>query len=78
MPFTGLSAPATARAEKLTQAILTKAFRGELIHTEAELARRERRSYESASDLLARIKSERESKRVIERRRHNKTYQGGS
>jgi type I restriction enzyme, S subunit len=48
---------ATARAEKLTQAILAKAFRGELVPTEAELARREGRSYESAVDLLARIRS---------------------
>jgi type I restriction enzyme S subunit len=54
---------ATARAEKLTQAILAKAFRGELVSTEAELARREGRSYESASELLARIKSAREPKR---------------
>ena len=53
---------AKARAEKLTQAILAKAFRGELVPTEAELARREGRSYESASELLSRIKSERELK----------------
>jgi type I restriction enzyme S subunit len=50
------------RGQKLTQTILVKAFRGELVATEAELARREGRSYESASELLARIKSERESK----------------
>jgi type I restriction enzyme, S subunit len=49
-------AAATARAEKLTQAILAKAFRGELVPTEAELARREGRSYEPASVLLARIR----------------------
>jgi len=55
-------AAATARAEKLTQAILAKAFRGELVSTEAELARREGRSYEPASALLARIKAEREAK----------------
>ena len=55
-------AAATARAEKLTQAIPAKAFRGELVLTEAELARREGRSYESASDLLARIRTEREVK----------------
>lgn len=55
-------AMATARAEKLTQSILAKAFRGELVLTEAELARRERRPYESASELLARIKSDGESK----------------
>jgi type I restriction enzyme, S subunit len=48
-------ATATARADKLTQAILAKAFRGELVPTEAELARREGRSYEPASALLARI-----------------------
>jgi type I restriction enzyme S subunit len=48
-------AAATARAEKLTQVILAKAFRGELVPTEAELARREGRSYETASALLDRI-----------------------
>jgi type I restriction enzyme S subunit len=52
---------ATLRAEGLTQAILTKAFRGELVPTEAELARREGRSYEPASELLARIRAERET-----------------
>lgn len=36
-------AAATLRAERLTQAILAKAFRGELVPTEAELARREAR-----------------------------------
>jgi plasmid stability protein len=58
-------AAATTRAEKLTQAILAKAFRGELVPTEAELARREGRSYETASDLLARIKGEREATKVL-------------
>jgi type I restriction enzyme S subunit len=53
-------AATTARAEKLTQAILAKAFRGELVPTEAELARREGRSYEPASALLDRIRAERE------------------
>jgi type I restriction enzyme S subunit len=52
-------AAATVRAEKLTQAILAKAFRGELVPTEAELARCEGRSYETASALLARIRVER-------------------
>ena len=65
-------AVAMARAEKLTQAILTKAFRGELVPTEAELARREGRSYEPASDLLARIKSERESKQASQKVRRNR------
>lgn len=53
---------ATKRAEKLTQAILAKAFRGELVPTEAELARREGREYEAASMLLERIRTERETK----------------
>jgi restriction endonuclease S subunit len=48
-------AAVTTRTEELTQAILAKAFRGELVPTEAELARREGRSYESASALLDRI-----------------------
>jgi len=53
---------AKVRAEKLTQAILAKAFRGELVLTEAELARQEGRSYESASELLSRIKSDQDAK----------------
>jgi type I restriction enzyme S subunit len=47
-------------ADQLTQAVLAKAFRGELVPTEAELACRENRTYESAADLLARIRAERE------------------
>ena len=50
----------TKRAEKLTQAILAKAFRGELVATEPELARRDGRSYEPASALLERIRAKRE------------------
>ncbi|MCI0351454.1 MAG: restriction endonuclease subunit S [Acidobacteriales bacterium] len=50
-------AGATARADKLTQAILAKALRGQLVATEAELARRESRPYEPASALLARIRN---------------------
>lgn len=49
------------RADKLTQSILAKAFCGELVSTEAELARREGRTYEPASALLERIKAEREA-----------------
>ncbi len=52
---------ATARVEKITQAILAKAFRGELVPTEAELACQEGRSYEPASALLERIRAEHES-----------------
>jgi type I site-specific restriction endonuclease len=52
---------ANLRADKLTQSILAKAFRGELVPTEAELARHEGREYEPASVLLERIKKKRES-----------------
>jgi type I restriction enzyme S subunit len=52
-------AAATERAEKLTQAIFAKAFRGELVPTEAELARHEGRPYEPASALLERIRAHR-------------------
>jgi hypothetical protein len=44
-----------------TQSILAKAFRGELVATEAELGRREGHEYEPASALLERIRKERES-----------------
>jgi type I restriction enzyme S subunit len=52
-------ARATAQVEKLTQAILAKAFRGELVPTEAELARRAGRAYEPAAELLARLAAQR-------------------
>lgn len=51
---------AQAQVERLTQSVLAKAFRGELVPTEAELARRENRSYEPASELLARIQADRD------------------
>ena len=41
-----------AQANRLTQACLAKAFRGELVPTEAELARLEGRDYEPATTLL--------------------------
>jgi type I restriction enzyme S subunit len=56
---------ATARADKLTESILAKAFRGELVFTEAELARREGREYEPASVLLERIKNGRNSGTIL-------------
>jgi type I restriction enzyme S subunit len=52
-------AAARDRTEKLRQSILAKAFSGELVPTEAELAMREGRDYEPADVLLERIKSER-------------------
>jgi restriction endonuclease S subunit len=65
-------AAAATRAEKLTQAILAKAFRGELVPTEAELARREGRSYEPASALLDRIREERPH--AVEREEPKKVF----
>ena len=59
---------AKAQAEKLTQAILAKAFGGELVPAEAKLARRDGRSYEPASALLAKMKAQR--KDVKPRRKH--------
>ena len=52
-------AAASARAERITAAVLAKAFRGELVPTEAELARREGRDFEPASVLLDRIRATR-------------------
>jgi type I restriction enzyme S subunit len=48
---------AKAHVDKLTQSFLAKAFRGELVPTEAELARRQGRHYEPASVLLVQLKT---------------------
>lgn len=61
-------AAATGRAAALPQAILANAFSGELVPTEADLARAEGRDYESASVLLERIRAERDSSPVAPRR----------
>jgi type I restriction enzyme R subunit len=52
-------AKASAGMDQLTASLLAKAFRGELVPTEAEVAKREGRSYEPASVLLERIKQAR-------------------
>lgn len=67
-----LLAMATMRADKLTQAILAKAFRGELVPTEAELARRECRSYEPASALVARILGDQNRDKTTKSRRRER------
>ena len=51
-------AQARRHVDSLTQSILAKAFRGELVPTEAELARTEGRTYESATELLERIRND--------------------
>lgn len=48
---------ALAHVDKLPQAILTKAFTGQLVPTEAELARVEGRGFEPAEAMLARFAS---------------------
>lgn len=47
---------AKTRIDGLSQSILARAFRGELVPTEAELAAREARAYESGEQLLQRIR----------------------
>jgi type I restriction enzyme, S subunit len=49
---------AKEHVDKLTQSVLARAFRGELVTTEAELARREGRDYEPAFVLLERVRQE--------------------
>ncbi len=46
-----------ARVEKLTQAILAKAFCGELVPAEADLARNEGRDYEDGAALLNKVQA---------------------
>lgn len=48
---------AKKQVDGLTQSILAKAFRGELVPTEAELAASEGRDYETAEMLLERVQS---------------------
>jgi type I restriction enzyme S subunit len=52
---------AALQPERLKQAILSKAFSGELVPTEADLARAEGRTYETAEELLERVRREREN-----------------
>jgi type I restriction enzyme, S subunit len=48
---------ATDKAGTFQRAILSKAFSGELVPTEAELARAEGRTYETAGELLDRVRA---------------------
>ncbi len=64
---------ATARAGKLPEAILGKAFSGELVPTEAELARAEGREYETAARLLKRVRREVEREPAVPGRRTART-----
>lgn len=55
---------ALAEAERLPRAILERAMRGELVPTEAELARLDGREYEPTTVLLDRIRADRAEPRV--------------
>jgi type I restriction enzyme S subunit len=67
---------ALKRSDTIKQAVLAKAFRGELVLTEAELARREGRDYEPASVLLEKIKSQ--AKEISEKPQiHKRTNKKG-
>jgi type I restriction enzyme S subunit len=52
------AAKAQVHVDRLSPSLLAKAFHGELVPTEAELARREGYTYEPASDLLNRLRVE--------------------
>ncbi len=60
------------QVDRLPQSILTKAFRGEIVPTEAELAEREDRPYESAEELLQRIRHSREAAPPLGSRKRGK------
>jgi len=60
------------RVDSITQAILAKAFRGELVPTEAELAEAEGRSFESAQELLERLGRNSGSHLLTQNRRNGK------
>jgi type I restriction enzyme S subunit len=64
---------ASRQVDKLTQAVLAKAFRGGLVPTEAELARVEGRDYEPASVLLDRVRAERAASTSPKPSRRRKT-----
>ncbi len=64
---------ASRQVDKLTQAVLAKAFRGELVPTEAELARAQCRDYEPASVLLDRMRAERAASTSPKPSRRRKT-----
>jgi type I restriction enzyme, S subunit len=59
---------AIKRVESISETVLDKAFSGELVPSEGEIARREGRSFESAGDLLERIRKERPSPTEIARK----------
>ena len=63
---------AKAEVDKLSQSVLAKAFRGELVITEAELAEKEGRNFESAEKLLGRIMEEKKRLYALSKSRNRK------
>jgi len=55
------------RVSSITKAILAKAFRGELVPTEYELAKAEGRSFESAEELFQRIRQNGDAKQKTQK-----------
>ncbi len=72
------AATASRIMETIPQSILAKAFRGELVPTEAELAAKEGRDYESASVLLQQIQRETASDAATRRQRRDRASRGRS
>ncbi|HWN41590.1 MAG TPA: restriction endonuclease subunit S [Thermoanaerobaculia bacterium] len=66
----------TAFSERVAHAVLDKALRGELVPTEAELAREEGRAYEPAWVVLGRINSEPRRKARAGRRGRQLSFPG--
>ena len=56
----------------IPNSILEKAFTGELVPIEEELAQKESRGFESASDLLIRILDEKKNNTIIKKRKKKK------
>ena len=59
---------AQTHIDRLTQSLLRKAFRGELVPTEHALAAQQARDYEPAAELLERIRGQRDTKSPIAKR----------
>ncbi len=64
---------AKARVDKLSQSLLAKAFRGELVVNEAELSEKEGRDFESAEKLLERILEEKANLVSVSNSKNRKT-----
>ncbi|MCX7406540.1 MAG: hypothetical protein NTZ32_00470 [Planctomycetales bacterium] len=62
-----------AHVDRLTQSLLAKAFRGELVPTEHALAAREGRDYETAAALLERLRHSRAADAPTQRSKKSKS-----